>query len=217
VSSWLDTVLILLILTNLQALGSSRLESIIRAVAFQGILLAALMLLVHHDARIPGVWLPAAGSLVLKGIAFPWLLFRALRTAGVPRAVQPYVGSSAALLLGVVALAVSLWMGSRFPLPRPALSALMLSVAYFSILAGFLLIVSRRQALTQVLGYLVLENGIYVFGLAIAQENPLLFELGVLLDVFVAVFVMGITIFHISREFDHIDTEQLSTLRDWTP
>ena len=64
------------------------------------------------------------------------------------------------------------------------------------------------------LGFLVMENGIYAFGVGLVLESPLLVELGVLLDVFVAVLVMGIIIFHISREFDHIDTHELSTLRD---
>jgi len=81
-------------------------------------------------------------------------------------------------------------------------------------LTGLFVIVSRFNALNQVVGYLVLENGVTMFGLLLAPEVPFLVEMGILLDVFVAVFVMGITIFHISREFEHIDVEQLTTLRD---
>lgn len=73
---------------------------------------------------------------------------------------------------------------------------------------------SRRKALTQVLGYLALENGVYAFGAAVALRLPALVELGILLDVFVGVFVMGIAMFHISREFDHIDTDKLQALPD---
>jgi len=83
-----------------------------------------------------------------------------------------------------------------------------------AIFVGLLLIVSRRKAVTQVLGYLALENGIFVFGVGLARQATLLVEMGILLDVFVAVFVMGIAIFHISREFDHIDTDQLSLLKE---
>ncbi len=90
----------------------------------------------------------------------------------------------------------------------------MIPGALFTILSGLFLIISRRKALTQVIGYLVLENGIYAFGAALAVEEPLVVEMGVLLDVFVAVFVMGITIHHISRDFDHIDTDRLSLLKD---
>lgn len=82
-------------------------------------------------------------------------------------------------------------------------------------LVGFFLIVSRRIALSQVLGYLVLENGIYILGVALVHEQPFLVELGVLLDVFVGVFVMGIMMFHINREFDHIDVHRLAKLTDF--
>jgi hydrogenase-4 component E len=67
------------------------------------------------------------------------------------------------------------------------------------------------------LGYLVMENGIYLFGVSLVPEQPMTVELGVLLDVFVGVFIMGIMIFHINREFDHIDVGRLSTLKDSEP
>ena len=93
-------------------------------------------------------------------------------------------------------------------------SSVLVAVALFSILVGLFLIVARKKAISQVLGFLVMENGIYTFGVALVRESPLLVELGVMLDVFVAVFVMGIAMFHISREFDHIDTHELTTLKD---
>jgi hydrogenase-4 component E len=92
-------------------------------------------------------------------------------------------------------------------------SSLVVPVAFFTITSGLFLIVSRKKALTQVLGYLVMENGIYVFGTSIAARQPLLVELGILLDVFVAVFVMGIAIFHINREFEHTDVDRLNKLK----
>jgi hydrogenase-4 component E len=87
-------------------------------------------------------------------------------------------------------------------------------VALSTIFTGLFLILSRRKALTQVLGYIVLENGIYIFGVALALKEPVVVELGVLLDVFVAVFIMGITVFQISREFDHTDTDRLDSLKE---
>jgi hydrogenase-4 component E len=82
------------------------------------------------------------------------------------------------------------------------------------LLIGLLTLVSRVKAVTQVVGYLVMENGIFLFGVLLLEAMPYLIELGVLLDLFVGVFVMGIVIFHINRAFDHIDVDQLSTLRD---
>lgn len=89
----------------------------------------------------------------------------------------------------------------------------MIAVSLFSIMVGLFMIVARRLAITQVLGYLAMENGIYTFGLAFAEKEPLLVEMGILLDVFVGVFIMGIMIYHINREFDHIDTDRLSELK----
>jgi hydrogenase-4 component E len=99
-------------------------------------------------------------------------------------------------------------------MPETLASSWLAPVAIFSIFAGLFLIVSRKRALSQVLGFLVLENGVYAFGVGLAPQSSLLVEAGVLLDVFVAVFVMGITIFHINREFDHINTDQMSQLKD---
>lgn len=209
-----DLILILVALTNLKLLGSSRLGASIRMVGAQGFLLGLLPLWAGH-ALTPRVWLLAAGSIAIKGVMFPWLLLRALREAEVRREVEPFVGMITSILTGVLVLGVSVWMGQRLPLPHPVSSSLLVPVALAGILIGLFLIVSRRKAVSQVLGFLVMENGIYVFGVGVVQETSLLVELGVLLDVFVAVFVMGIMIFHISREFDHLDTDRLSTLKDW--
>ena len=81
-------------------------------------------------------------------------------------------------------------------------------------LLGFLMLVARKYAVTQVVGYLMLDNGVFIFGQSLAGALPVVVEVGILLDLLVAVFVMGIAIHHISREFDHIDTRALASLRD---
>jgi hydrogenase-4 component E len=116
--------------------------------------------------------------------------------------------------MGMLLLGLSIWMSSRLPLPASQAGSLVVPVAFFSVFAGLLLVVSRKTALSQVLGYLVLENGVYTFGIALAYEQQLMVELGILLDLLVGVFVMGIIIFHISREFDHIEVHRLATLKD---
>jgi len=191
VTPWLDTLMVLVVFTSLKLLGSSRLGSCIRTVAFQGVLLGFLPIVAHPGSLAPRLLFMSAAAIGLKGIVFPWLLFRALRGARVRREVEPFVGYTSSIMVGVLALIAALWMA----------------------LVGLFLIISRKKALSQVLGYLVFENGIYAFGVGVAYEAPLLVELGVLLDVFVAVFVMGIAIFHIRREFDSIDTTRLETLR----
>jgi hydrogenase-4 component E len=211
---WTDSILILFALSSLRLLGSSRLSGCIRIVAFQGILLGLLTLVVHrHELSLRPLAL-ATAIVGLKGVAFPWLLARVLRDAEVRREVEPFVSYTVSLLIGTLALALSLWLSRGLPLPAQPIASLLVPVALFTILAGLFVIISRGKALTQVLGYLVLENGIYVFGVGLVQGTPMLVELGVLLDVFVAVFVMGIALFHINREFDHIDADRLVVLRD---
>ncbi|MFH0937778.1 MAG: NADH-quinone oxidoreductase subunit K [Planctomycetota bacterium] len=212
-TNWLDTIMVLLALTNLVMLSSSRLAVLIRMAAIQGVLLGSLPFLTGNSALIAHQWLLATCALVLKALVFPYLLSRARERANVRREVEPFVSYTLSLGGGMAALIFSLWLGARLPVPLTSGSTLLVPLALFTFLVGLFLIITRKQALTQVLGYLAMENGIYAFSLALAIETPLLVELGVLLDIFVAVFLMGIVIFHISREFNHIDTDRLSSLK----
>ena len=99
------------------------------------------------------------------------------------------------------------------PLPSGSAGVFAVSSALFTMAAGLFLIVGRRLALTQVAGYLVLENGLFALGASLLRNQPLLVEMGVLLDVFAAAFVMGIIVFHIHREFDHMDTDRMTLLK----
>lgn len=209
----IDALLVILILTNLVLLGTSLLNSCIRIVAAQGVVLGLLALLAVPGEGWERAVILALAAMVLKGAVIPWLLLRTLREANVRREVEPYVGYSASMLAGVLALGFAFWLGARLPLPDQSGSSLAIPTALFTMLTGLFAIISRRKALTQVLGYLVLENGIYAIGLILVGEVQFLVELGVLLDVLVAVFVMGIAIYHISREFEHMDVDQLDRLK----
>ncbi len=209
-----NLILVIVVLTNLKLLGSSRLGASIRVVAAQGMVLGLLPILAHWNELSLRFGLLAVGTIAIKGIVFPWFLFRAIREADIGREIKPYVGYAASLVTGAVALGVSFWVCTKLPIPENIASPWLVPVSFFSIFAGLFLIVSRKRALNQVLGFLVMENGIYTFGVGVAARTPFLVEAGVLLDVFVAVFVMGITIFHINREFDHISTDRLSALKD---
>ncbi len=211
---WVDGLLVVLMVTSLWLLGSSRLLSCIAAVAAQGILVGALPVAAGAAVPLWRILLQAGIGLGLKGIVFPVLLLRAARSVDVRREVEPFVGYSPSLLIGVALLAGSLAVGRRLPLPGADTPLLLVPAAIFTAVTGLFVIVGRRSAIVQALGYLAMENGIAAFGLALAEQEPLLVEMGTFLDAFVAVFVMGITIFHINREFDHIDTDRLSSLRD---
>jgi hydrogenase-4 component E len=211
---WLDTVLMLLVLSNFWLLGSSRLAACIQMVANQGLLLGLIPLFAQWPGITPRLIAVAALSTGLKGIILPALLRRAVREANVRNEVEPLVGFTTSILLGIGLWGVAMHVAGRLPLPGAETSSLLVPVAIFTVMSGLLLIVSRNTAVMHVVGYLVLENGIYAFGWAFAIEEPLLVEMGVLLDVFAAVFVMGIAIYHLNREFDSIETDQLASLKD---
>lgn len=208
-----DTIMIFLVLTNLTLLGLSRLGTCIRVVAVQGVVLGLLPLLLNEWSLELHLVLFSIAIISLKGIVFPWILRKTLRDLNTQREIEPFVGYGTSIALGTAILVICMWLSSRLPLPVAAVSTLIVPVAFFTIMSGLFLIISRKKALTQVLGYLVMENGIYTFEVALVEKQPILVELGILLDVFVAVFVMGIAMFHINREFDHIDTDQLSRLK----
>ena len=207
----IEIILLFLILSNLLLLGSSRLRNAIRVVAAQGLALGALPLLAHGGWSWHAALLGAA-SAGLKGFVFPALLNRALRETRARREIEPFVGYVASLWIGLGALAGAFALGARLPLPWAPPSDLLIPAGLFTAWTGLFLIVARRKAITQVLGYVAMENGIFALGLVLVEAMPLLVELGVLLDVFAAVFVMGLIVFHINREFDHIDSDRLSTL-----
>jgi hydrogenase-4 component E len=206
-----------MVLLGLGALGTSRLNACIRTVAAQGIVLGILILAIHIDELTPRLAGLAALTVALKGFVIPLLLFRSIREAGVRREVEPYVGFGASIVLGAVAVGASFALASVLELPSEAPSRLIAPVSLATLFIGLLLLTTRKKAITQAVGYLVLENGIFVFSLALVTAIPTLVEMGVLLDVFVGAFVMGITIHHINQEFDHIDAYKLQALHDLSP
>lgn len=209
----IDIIMLLLIASSLLLLGFSQLKSCIRILAYQGIALGALPLLECQDGVTMWAVLLSAVTIALKGIVFPRLLIGALRDAGVRHEVDPYVGNTASILVGFIVLAVSAGLSSRLPMLGEGLSSLTAPVSFFMIFVGLFIIISRKKAISQILGYLVMENGIYVFGVTMFHEMPFLVDLGVLLDAFAAVFVMGVAVYHINREFDHMDVDQLDMLK----
>ncbi len=210
----LELLLILVLITNFYLLGASPLGAAIRMAGMQGVLLAGLPLLANAQNLSPHLFFLAAGSLLVKGILIPRLLLWALRDVSMRREVRPYLGFTSSLAFGVLCLAASFWLSSLILFPFSTGSRLLFPTALFMFLCGFFLIIARKKALSQVIGYLVMENGIFVFATALAAEQPLVVEMGVLLDLLVGVFVMGIAVYHINQEFDHIDSEALDILRD---
>ena len=208
-----DLLIALTILSNFVLVATSRVNKAIQIAVVQGILLG-LIPLAMGLGRHPHILLMVAATIAVKGWLIPFLLRRALREGHIPREVDPYVGYTVSLMLCALGTGLSLILAHMLPLKGGTKEILLVPAALSTLFTGFLMLVSRRKALTQVVGYLILENGIYLFGLLLVEDMPLLVETGILLDLFVGVFVMGIVINHIRTAFDSTDTRHLAELRD---
>jgi len=156
----------------------------------------------------------AIGSAAIKGLLIPNALLYALHSINLQREKQAILGFLATLLLGAVGTALGVVFARSLPLLPKHGESLLIPTALSCVLTGFLILTTRPLAISQVLGYVVLENGIFSFGLLLLEALPFLVELGVLLDLFTGVFVMGIIIHHLQRAFETVSTETMVGLKE---
>lgn len=207
-------LVIVLILLNFRLLSSSRLIPCIRILVAQAVILPMVAFIAHRGHMAISLYFMLSVNIVLKAVILPWMLTRVVQKAMISRELDPFVGYTPSLIIGAMLLGISVLISQPLALSHTLVEDFFLPVSLFTLFTGLFIIIARKKAITQVLGYMVMENGIYTFGVAMAINEPFIVELSVLLDIFVAVLIMGIAIFHISREFHHIDTDKLSVLRD---
>jgi len=212
VASLFNAILVMVLLLNFLALGTSRIRTLINTAAAQGVLLG-FMPLMHGEVGLASAAIGIA-TVALKGVIIPQMLFKALRDANIKREVEPIIGTLPTMLLGAIGAAASMAIASWLPLAAKQSDLLIIPASFTTVLAGFLLLTTRIKAITQATGYLILENGIFIFGMLLLHAMPFLVEAGVLLDLFVGIFVISIIINHINREFASLDTRRLSSLKD---
>jgi len=208
-----DAVLVLLLTLNFLALGVGRIRVVINTVAAQGWLIAVLPLALATELG-PRPFLVALGTVALKGVFIPYMLHRAMRQARIKREMEPFLGLVPAMLLEAAVTGLALALLPRFPMASGSQHLLLLPAAVSTAVAGMILLTTRLKAISQVLGYLLLENGIFIFAIQLLDAMPLLVEVGVLLDLVVTIFVVTIIVHAINREFSSLDTRHLATLKD---
>lgn len=222
----LDPGLVVALLLNFYILTATRLKQAIYAVALQGSLLGLLYPLVHSGILPSGEANPldlftvlrllglTFAVVLLKGWVIPMFLLKAVAAAGVRSHVTSTIGVVPPLLIGGVGTALAISFSRSLPLAAQHVNHLTIPAALATVVCGFLMLITRREALGQVLGYIVLENGIFIFGLLLIEAVPIMVELGIVLDLFVGVFVMGIIFNHVSRAFPEASVEHLSNLKE---
>jgi hydrogenase-4 component E len=211
-TQFIDLIVILALAMNFVALAVSRIRTLIQAVALQGVILGLLPIVMHglgiHETAL------TIGTVLIKGIVIPNLLLHAMREVNIQREIKPLVNFITSLMMGGVGTGLAIMFSGALPLAGEHTGLLLVPASLATVLTGFLILTTRQKAIVLVLGYLILENGIFTFGLLLLEAMPVLVEAGVLLDLFTAVFVMGIIIHHINRAFDSLSTEHLTELKE---
>lgn len=210
-SSLIDPLVLSILVLNFLLLGTSRISAAIQGSALQGVALGCLVVFIHGELA-PRPLLVGTTAILIKAVLIPGMLRRALRDAALRREVEPLVSYMTSILLGALATAAAILFANSLPV-APA-HTLLVPGAFATILTGFIILTTRRKAITQVVGYLVLENGVFAMGLTLHEAMPFLVELGVLLDLLVGIFVFGLVINAIRREFSSLDVTELDKLRD---
>lgn len=209
----LNAILVIVMILNLFALGNSRILTVVRIVGTQGALLGLVPLLLHTDLTLPVV-LASAGAILLKGLVIPSMMTRSLRAAQIKREAEPLIGLVPSIVLGAIITGVILLVSTKLTPAGALADTLIIPTSLATVCTGFILLITRYKAISQVLGYLVLENGIYIFGMLLVEAIPLVVEMGVLLDLFVGIFVISIITNHINQAFSSMDTRRLVSLRE---
>ena len=209
----IEIIMALFLLSCLLLAASSRMLHCIRIVILQGILLGVLPLFLASEIHTEQ-YFAAALNIIIKAVALPFLLRLAMRKANVKRELEPLVGYPLSLLIVLCGVGMAFMLSSRLTLPAFAGESLrlVLPVSFSVMFTGLFIVMARKKAITQAIGFLTFENGIALFGNGMMIECGLAVELGILLDVFVLVFVMGIAVMRINRAFEHIDSDKLVLL-----
>ena len=184
----------------------------IRLFALQSVLLGTAAAAIAWFQNVPHLYLMAVLTIVGKGLVLPWFLRRLVRRIGIEHEMHPWVNPPTAMIL-CGGLTLVGYLVAR-PLVAGRQGANVLSIAIALLLIGFFLLINRRRAVTQVLALLCAENGLFLAAISLATRGlPLVVELGVFFDLFIAVMVLGILVFRIRETFSSIDVDRLDQLR----
>ena len=205
-----------ILMTAFLIVSSRSLVFYIRLFALQSILLGMVALLVVIGYGETHILIAAVLTIAVKGIAIPVVLTRVIERIHVQKEIRFSISITASLLLcgGIVILADSVAQSIlRSPHTEASAVSRVLSVSIAMMLIGLFIMMTRRKALTQIIGLLTLENGVFLSGLSITYGMPLIVEIGIFFDILVAVLILGVFVFRINKTFESISIDSLRSLR----
>jgi len=204
----------LALLTSFLMLAQGRKLPLIYTYGWQGALLAVTTALVAYVTDHPHLYVSAALTLALKALLIPWLLHRLAVRLNIQREIEPIAHPSLLLLAGAALVVFSYYV--TLPIVQLATLATrnIIAVSMSIVLLGMLLMITRRRAMAQVIGFMSMENGLFFAGVASTYGMPMIVELGIAFDVLVAAILFGVFFFQMRASIDSLDVSRLNRLRE---
>lgn len=209
----METILLTLFSFTLLYIGiTNRLNTFIKLLAMQGILLFGITFLKLTEISVFNLAMILLETIVFKTIAIPWFLTYTLNKNKIIRETEPFVSYFWSLIIITGFIILSFMISRYAELEKSARTDF--TVAFASILTGIYIIISRKKIITHMMGYMILENGVFLLSLSVGAHQPMLVNMGILLDIFVSVLVLGLFMNKIGNTFEEMSIENLSNLKD---
>jgi len=204
----------LLLLIVFAMLAQRRILSLINLFAWQGAVLALSTFVVASTTGQHHLYYSAALTLLLKVMILPWLLHRLIRKLNVRWDVETLINIPTTMLVGIALVIFAFNLAAPISQLAQGITRGLIGIALASVLLSLLMMLTRRKAISQVVAFLSLENGLFFAATSATQGMPLVVELGIALDVLVATFIFGIFFFQIRETFDSLDITHMEKLKD---
>jgi hydrogenase-4 component E len=202
------------LLTAFAMLVQKRIYSLIHIFAWQGLLLSLNTAIVGYVANKHHLYISSVLTLSLKVFVLPYILHVLVVRLKIRREVETLVNIPMTMLIGLALVIFSYHLMAPVSELSHLITKSTLAIALATVLIGLLMMITRKHAVTQIIGFLAMENGLFFAATSATYGMPLVVELGVALDVLIAAFIFGIFFFHIHTTFDSLDVEQMARLKE---
>jgi len=209
----MTNVLLITFTISLLYLGiAHRLLTYIKILAFQGVLLFGIAFIELIQINAVNLTLVLLETIVVKAIAIPLFVNYVMKRNRITRDAEPFVPNFISLIIITLIIIITFILSNAMSDTR--ISKIYFVVALSTLFTGLYIIVTRSKIITHILGYLVIENGVFILSLAVGNEMPMLVNLGILLDIFASVFLLGIFVNRIGDVLKDVDVGKLKNLKD---
>jgi len=207
-----EVLLITFIISLLLMSTANRISTYLNILVFQGFILFGITLFSLSEMNTVNLILILMETIIFKAIAVPVFLRTIIRRNHINREAEPSVSNFVSLIIITFIIVVSMMLSTQ--IKNPSLNKTVFVVSLSNIFTGLYFIVSRKKIITHVIGYLIIENGVFILSLAVGNEMPMMVNLGIMLDIFASVLILGIFFNKIGDVLNDPDVSQLQNLKD---